>query len=175
MIFALAGSARKRTESGNRQGKCCRNLFSVHMPTQTSFPSAQRSRVMAAIHSRGNRNTELKLLQILRAHSIKGWRRHLPIPGRPDFAFPKERVAVFVDGCFWHGCQKHCRRPKSNTDFWTPKIDRNISRDRQVNRLLKRAGWKVLRVWEHGLDRPAIAASRVKRALQSQTRKIRTP
>ena len=78
------------------------------------FTKKKRSQVMAAIRSRGNKDTELKLATILRAAHITGWRRHQPIPGRPDFVFRRARLAIFVDGCFWHGCPKHGRKPGSN-------------------------------------------------------------
>jgi DNA mismatch endonuclease (patch repair protein) len=73
---------------------------------------------MARVRSRGNKATELKLVSFLRSEGMVGWRRHLPLPGKPDFAFPKQKVAVFVDGCFWHGCPKCYTRPKSNLKFW---------------------------------------------------------
>ena len=72
---------------------------------------------------------------------------------RPDFVFPKLRVAVFVDGCFWHGCPRHGTRPKGNASFWKKKLERNKARDREQTRALKRAGWRVLRIWEHELAR----------------------
>jgi len=71
--------------------------------------------------------------------------------GRPDFVFPASRVALFVDGCFWHGCPKHYTKPKNNRAFWKRKLDANHARDRQVNRELRRKGWRVLRIWEHDL------------------------
>ena len=91
------------------------------------FSKKKRSQVMAAIRSEGNKDTELKLASILRAHGIKGWHRHQPLPGKPDFVFLKQRVAVFVDGCFWHGCKKHSRLPKSNVAYWQAKLGRNGS------------------------------------------------
>ncbi len=72
---------------------------------------------------------------------------------RPDFVFPKSRTAVFVDGCFWHGCPKHGTQPKGNRAFWKNKFARNIARDLLVTRTLRRAGWRVLRIWEHELAR----------------------
>ena len=72
---------------------------------------------------------------------------------RPDFVFPKLRVAVFVDGCFWHGCPKHETKPRNNAAFWRKKFARNIARDRLVTRTLRREGWRVLRIWEHELAR----------------------
>jgi DNA mismatch endonuclease (patch repair protein) len=84
---------------------------------------------------------------------IKGWRRHATLTGRPDFVFRKQKLAVFVDGCFWHGCAKHCRMPTAHSGYWNPKIASNKARDHQVNRLLRAAGWRVLRIWEHDLGR----------------------
>jgi DNA mismatch endonuclease, patch repair protein len=111
----------------------------------------KRSEIMRAVRSRGNRVTELVLVGLLRQVKISGWRRHAPLTGNPDFVFPKQKVALFVDGCFWHGCTKHCRMPKRNSSYWNPKIASNKVRDRKVNRALRRAGWQVLRIWEHEL------------------------
>lgn len=112
---------------------------------------------MAAIRSRANKDTELRLVGILRAAGITGWRRHESLPGRPDFVFRGARLAIFVDGCFWHGCPWHCRMPKTRTQFWNPKIARNRQRDRSVRLLLKSKGWRVLRIWEHALrDGPRV-------------------
>src|SRR6185295_16711373 len=110
---------------------------------------------MAAVRSSGNRNTELRLVSILRAHKITGWRRNEKLPGKPDFVFRQARIAVFVDGCFWHGCRWHCRMPKSRRGFWKPKIMRNRARDREVGRILRRASWRILRIWEHSLSEPS--------------------
>jgi len=84
---------------------------------------------MAAIRSHGNKDTELKLVSILRAARITGWRRHQPLPGRPDFIFRRQRLAVFVDGCFWHGCPRHCRMPRGNREYWQRKIAGNVARE----------------------------------------------
>jgi DNA mismatch endonuclease (patch repair protein) len=93
----------------------------------------------------------MALARLLRDCGISGWRRRQAVFGRPDFVFRKLRVAVFVDGCFWHGCPKHGRRPKENRRFWSGKISTNQRRDRQVTRTLRQAGWRVLRIWEHAL------------------------
>jgi DNA mismatch endonuclease (patch repair protein) len=79
--------------------------------------------------------------------------RHWPVFGKPDFVFPKLRLAVFVDGCFWHGCPRHGVKPRQNAAFWRRKIAANRTRDRLVNRTLRKMGWRVLRVWEHELAR----------------------
>ena len=117
------------------------------------WTKTKRSEVMARIRGRGNRSTEGRLAALFRAHGFTGWRRQRPLPGRPDFVFPARRLAVFVDGCFWHGCPRHGTMPKENRRFWQAKITRNQERDREVGAELRRLGWKVLRVWEHELTR----------------------
>lgn len=123
---------------------------------------------MSLIRSRGNRRTELRLIGAFREAGITGWRRHLPLPGRPDFAFRAARLLVFVDGCFWHGCAKCYRRPASNRAYWDAKVIRNQTRDRAVTRELKKKGWRVLRVWEHELKDTAALLRRVRRALERE-------
>lgn len=117
------------------------------------FTPAKRSAVMALIRAHGNKDTELRLIAIFRANGITGWRRHRPLFGKPDFVFPARKLAVFVDGCFWHGCPIHGTSPKQNAKFWREKIARNRARDRLVNRTLRASGWRVLRLWEHDLAR----------------------
>ena len=119
------------------------------------FTKAKRSAVMSLIRSRGNRTTELRLVALVREYGISGWRRSEPVFGKPDFVFRRERVAVFVDGCFWHGCPKakHAPLPKTRKEWWAEKLSRNKSRDRLVNRTLRKTGWTVLRVWECDLAR----------------------
>ena len=135
------------------------------------FTKAKRSDVMSRIRSRGNRGTELRLVAIFRAHGIAGWRRNRPVFGRPDFVFPTERVAVFVDGCFWHGCSRHGRVPASNVAFWERKLEANKRRDRLVTRTLRRLGWRVVRIWEHSLkDGAGRVAARVRRVLDAAGR-----
>jgi DNA mismatch endonuclease (patch repair protein) len=129
------------------------------------FSKLKRSQVMAAIRSRGNKDTELILVAVLRSNRITGWRRHPMMTGRPDFVFRRERVAVFVDGCFWHGCPVHCRMPKSRVGFWRKKITGNQARDRRVSRALRKGGWAVIRIWEHALAYPDSVARKVKAKL----------
>ena len=142
------------------------------------FTKAKRSEVMSRIRSRGNRDTELALAKLLRTQRISGWRRHFlirsaecevrsgtsPRPSpqsgegggfrvRPDFVFRERRLALFVDGCFWHGCPQHATQPKNNAAFWRKKIAANKTRDRLVSRSLRQDGWCVLRIWEHELRR----------------------
>lgn len=132
------------------------------------FSKRKRSAVMATVRSTGNKVTELRLARIVRAHGIKGWRRHLPLPGKPDFVFQKEHVAVFVDGCFWHGCPKHLRTPKSNKAYWRRKIATNRMRDVRVSRVLRKDGWHVLRVWEHELKNEPRLVERLRASLNTK-------
>lgn len=117
------------------------------------FTKAKRSEVMSRIRGRGNKATELALIKIFRAHDITGWRRNQPVFGKPDFVFPKLKLAVFVDGCFWHSCPQHATKPAANRAFWNKKLTRNKARDRIVNRTLRQHGWTVLRIWQHELAR----------------------
>lgn len=120
------------------------------------FDTAKRSEVMSRIRSRGNKNTEVALARLLRRSRITGWRRHLKIFGKPDFTFRKERLVIFVDGCFWHGCPEHANTPANNRDFWISKLNGNRARDRIVTRTLQKKGWTVLRIWEHELSNSKI-------------------
>jgi len=115
------------------------------------FTKKKRSELMSAIRSTGNKSTELKLLAALRSFGITGWRRHQRVLGRPDFLFRREKLAVFVDGCFWHGCSKCRSLPKTRTAFWREKIRSNVARDKKNNAALRRGGFAVLRIWEHDL------------------------
>ena len=122
---------------------------------------------MSRVRSTGNTTTELRLLRLFQKAGVKGWRRKFPLSGKPDFAFPQSKVAVFVDGCFWHGCPKHATKPRNNAAFWRRKLVANQARDRRVTRTLRRGGWRVLRIWEHELARKneARLLRRVRRAL----------
>ena len=139
----------------------------------------QRSAVMAAVRSSENQSTELRLVALLRAMGITGWRRRFPLDGRPDLVFPKLRVALFVDGCFWHGCRLHYRHPSSNQTYWTAKLARNRRRDRAISRALRSEGWTVIRIWEHELRREALPklTRRILRVLRPlpPSRRHRTP
>jgi DNA mismatch endonuclease (patch repair protein) len=141
------------------------------------FSKAKRSAVMSRIRGRGNKDTELRLIALFRSHGISGWRRNRKLGGSPDFVFPRERLVVFVDGCFWHGCPRHATWPKQNAEFWRVKILGNRRRDRAANRLLKKAGWRVLRIWEHALTRKHAARTiaRLRRHLHDRTLRIVPP
>ena len=108
---------------------------------------AVRSKIMAAVKTR-NSTTELRMAAVLRSNSLTGYRKHWRVIGTPDFAWPGLKLALFVDGCFWHGCP-YCRRySRSNLGYWQEKIHNNRDRDKRVSRALRRQGWAVLRVWE---------------------------
>ena len=133
-----------------------------------TLTTAERSERMSRVRSRGNHATELRLANLMRAHRITGWRRGVALPGKPDFVFRREQIAVFVDGCFWHGCPRHGRTLKTRVAFWKTKLSRNAKRDRAVSRKLREAGWTVLRIWEC-----ALTSHHVERTLSRITRTLR--
>src|ERR1043166_370282 len=117
---------------------------------------AQRSERMRRVRSKGNRSTEWRLRSALMRGRVSGWRLHVKdLPGQPDFFFPRQRLAVFIDGCFWHACPS-CKRPlpTNNYSYWVEKIKGNVKRAKDVNRALRTMGCRVLRVWEHELRSP---------------------
>ena len=129
--------------------------------------SEERSRTMSAIRAKHNRSTEYRLRMALVREGLKGWGLHAKkLSGNPDFYFPKKKLAVFVDGCFWHGCPVHYRCPRTNASWWNEKLKDNMARDRRKTMSLRRFGWKVVRVWEHQVRRNTEAClRRVIRAL----------
>ena len=119
-----------------------------------------RREIMQSIRGKGNKTTELKLMALFKEHKITGWRRHQPLPGRPDFIFPRGKMAVFVDGCFWHQCPEHGVMPKANREWWRAKLEGNTERDRRKDRALLELGWLPFHVWEH--EDVAGVASRIR-------------
>ena len=175
------------------------------------FTKRKRSEVMARIRGRGNKGTEGALAKLLRKYRINGWRsqqviriddkerrarRSRPTNIRTDFIFRRQRIAVFVDGCFWHGCPKHCsplkwirkssmverakttrsldklgmtgRGRRTGKEYWRAKLAGNKARDRAVNRMLRRHGWHVVRIWEHELKKRMKDECRRMKAVRSQ-------
>lgn len=130
-----------------------------------------RSWAMAQVRAKYNKSTEIRFIEILKECRVTGWRRGYPLFGKPDFVFTKGKIAVFIDGCFWHGCSKHCRMPASNRDYWEEKIRRNTLRDREVNKNLRNKGWAVIRFWEHDLKNK----SAYSRKMGHLIRRLETP
>lgn len=123
-----------------------------HLPDGKFDVTPQRSRAMAAVRGHGNKTTELRLRMALVKAGIRGWTcNESSLPGKPDFYFLEPRLAVFVDGCFWHGCKRCGHLPKANQAFWAAKLDRNHKRHRKVARLLRKLDIQVVRFWEHQL------------------------
>lgn len=125
-------------------------------------PTSPAATAMGKANRRSDTKPEMALRSELHRRGLR-FRKDLPIrveghrPIRPDVVFTKKRVAVFVDGCFWHRCEEHCVIPKSNVDYWEPKLEANARRDQMVSSLLQSEGWTVIRVWEH--DHPAAVAN----------------
>jgi DNA mismatch endonuclease (patch repair protein) len=122
---------------------------------------------MSAIKGRGNKSTELRFLKLLKENKITGWRRHYKIAGiKPDFVFSSIKLAIFLDGCYWHRCPDHYRQPRTNVDFWESKISSNVIRDRRTDLLLASKKWQVLHIWEHELkDEGSLILARLKEIL----------
>lgn len=116
-----------------------------------TFTTEQRSIIMRSVKSKRNKSTEQSLICFFRKNKIIGWRRNYPLEGKPDFVFPKDKIVVFTDGCFWHGHDCRNTTPSQNRSYWQIKIEKNRRRDEYVNRLLEEKGWKVIRLWECSL------------------------
>lgn len=105
---------------------------------------------------------ELAIRRLLHAAGLRyrvDFRLAPPLRARPDIVFTRRRIAVFIDGCFWHGCPLHRTTPKQNADYWGPKLLRNVQRDRETDEALAAAGWTVMRFWEH--ENPVAVAETV--------------
>lgn len=112
-----------------------------------TFTKKQRSYIMSRVKGT-NTTPELMFRKLLHSTGLR-YRLHYNLPGKPDVAIVSKKVAIFIDGCFWHKCPKCFRPPKSNRDYWEAKIKGNLKRASAVNKKLKRAGWTVVRIWEH--------------------------
>lgn len=110
----------------------------------------QRQRCMSRVRNK-NTDIEITLRKALWASGIR-YRLNAKLPGKPDLVFAGAKLAVFVDGCYWHGCPKHGQIPQTNESFWREKIGRNVARDAAVNNKLVTDGWRVLRFWEHEIE-----------------------
>lgn len=117
------------------------------------FNREKRSEVMSRVRSKDT-GIEVVLRKLLYARGIRGYRvNYKKIPGSPDIAFTKFKLAVFVDGCFWHGCPLCYSRPSTNSEFWARKLEENRNRDILVDERLQKMGWQVLRLWEHEVEK----------------------
>lgn len=123
------------------------------------FDKKTRSAIMSKVRSKGNKSTELRLIKLFKENGITGWRRNYSVEGRPDFVFMKQRITVFVDGCFWHGHNCRNTRPSDNADYWQRKRERNMKRDMDITALFEKRGWRVLRIWECELKKFNVAAT----------------
>ena len=118
------------------------------------YTQRKRSSIMSKVRSTGNKSTEIRLIELFRKNKIKGWRRRYKVKGHPDFVFLNKKIAIFVDGCFWHG--HNCRKnlyPEDNSDYWQKKRAHNIKRDKEITSLFESRGWTVIRIWECELKR----------------------
>ena len=132
------------------------------------FDIDTRSSIMSKVRSSGNKSTELRLISLFKAAGVTGWRRNYPVRGKPDFVFLKYRVAIFVDGCFWHGHDCRNTRPSDNAEYWSIKRDRNVQRDIDTTELFEKRGWTVVRIWECEMKKrnQAALAEKLKDLLQ---------
>ena len=120
------------------------------------FNKEERSQIMRSVKSRNTKSTELAVIKIFKENHITGWRHSYNVIGHPDFVFLDKRIAIFVDGCFWHGHDCRNTRPADNAEYWAKKRARNMQRDKEINARFESRGWTVLRIWECELKRKNI-------------------
>jgi len=172
---ALAGSSHQPTSSGShfaRYSACMQRVLKTLLKDGRFGDVSQRTaRVMRSVGRKGNRSTELRLRMLLVREGLRGWTMHPTLlPARPDFAFVAQRVAIFCDGCFWHGCPQCCAHEiKTNREFWKKKIELNRLRDKRDSSRLKRNGWTVLRFWEHEIaDQSGLIVQKIRKSCHRQ-------
>lgn len=112
------------------------------------FDKYKRSDIMKQVRSSKNKSTELRLIQIFKENNIHGWRRNYKVKGHPDFVFLNKKIAIFVDGCFWHGHDCRNTKPKDNQEYWDKKRERNMKHDKEITEYFEGRGWTVIRIWE---------------------------
>ena len=124
---------------------------------------------MQAVKGKGTK-LERRLWAMLAGMGLKGWKKNVgTIAGKPDVVFTNQRIVVFMDGCFWHGCPYCCRKlPKTNRGYWEKKIERNVELAQLHNEQLQRDGWTVVRIWEHEMADTAQVRARILRALEKE-------
>ena len=126
------------------------------------FDKEERSRIMRSVKSKNTKSTELALINLFKENHITGWRHSYNVKGHPDFVFLEKRVAIFVDGCFWHGHDCRNTRPADNAEYWSKKRERNIQRDREITKRFEERGWTVVRIWECELKKKYLSNTTVK-------------
>ncbi len=134
------------------------------------YDKATRSAVMQKVRSKGNKSTEKRLVALFIENGISGWRRNYPVKGHPDFVFLDKKVAIFVDGCFWHGHDCRNTRPKENEEYWVRKRERNMRHDHEITKIFQGRGWTVIRIWECELKRINIPSTleRIKQVITNE-------
>ena len=129
----------------------------------------QRKYNMSRIRGK-NTGPEKKLRSLLWSRNIRGYRLHYTLDGKPDIVFTRRRIAIFIDGCFWHKCPLDFQEPETRKEFWMKKIDANVERDKKVNEQLKLEGWIVLRFWEHEMRKnPDDVVRKIKNVIDGST------
>jgi DNA mismatch endonuclease (patch repair protein) len=135
----------------------------------------ERRKAMQAVKGKGT-SLERRLFSMLAGMRLKGWRKNASdIAGKPDVVFDDDCVAIFIDGCFWHGCP-HCQRtlPATNREYWKRKISRNVALAQSTNRRLHKQGWAVIRIWEHemrGATNLVVIRARIRQALDKESKR----
>lgn len=132
------------------------------------FDKGARSEIMRAVKSKNPKSTELTLIKLFKENHIIGWRHSYNVKGHPDFVFLDKRIAIFVDGCFWHGHDCRNTRPADNAEYWAKKRAKNIQHDQDTTAIFEARGWTVIRIWECELKKKNIAQTlqRIKIALE---------
>jgi len=128
----------------------------------------QRKFNMSRIRGK-NTGPEVRLRKLLWSQGIRGYRIHYNLPGKPDIVFTKKKIAIFIDGCFWHRCPVCFQEPATRKEFWMKKIQSNIERDKKVNEQLSSDGWNVIRIWEHEIRKnPSLVIEKIRENLSEK-------
>ena len=112
------------------------------------FDKRTRSEIMRSVKSKNTKSTELALIKLFKENHITGWRHNYNVKGHPDFVFLNKRIAIFVDGCSWHGHDCRNIRPADHAEHWAKKRERNIQHDKEITLMFEKRGWTVVRIWE---------------------------
>lgn len=161
------GKAERRKE---RPGPRARSMLRLGEDLVVDYPVPASGHVSAVMRGNRKRDTvpELAVRRALyargRRYRVNHFLRVGSVRVRPDIVFPKHRIAVFIDGCFWHGCPVHGTRPRSNQAYWDPKLSRNKARDKRNTAMLTSLGWCVIRVWEH--EKASDVVDRIERGIE---------